>query len=33
MFPTYYPELHGDEWADEIYDETLHPFDDESIKF
>ena len=33
MFPTYIPELHGDEWTDEIYDETCHPFDEPSITF
>jgi len=33
MFPTYYPELHGSDWADDIFDETVHPFDEPSITF
>jgi len=33
MFPTYYPELHGNDWADDIFDETVHPFDEPNIVF
>ena len=33
MFPTYMPEYHGNEWTDEIFDVSVHPFDEPSIKF
>jgi len=33
MFPTYYPELHGTDWTDEIWDADVHCWDDANLTF
>ena len=33
LFPTFYPEFHGTEWTDEIWDKDVHCWEDGHITF